>query len=162
MSARRAPQIRARLYHTPIEAPLPWTTDRSTKEVLLKRFIATLSLALFAFPGAALAAPGGQPNSGSPLISGAPPNVAHHWARDQLVPSDLPAYPRAYPHDVAAAHQQATAHAPAPARTSAASDFDWADAGIGAAVATGVLALALAGVVTVQRRQSRRGPALAG
>jgi hypothetical protein len=136
----------------------------------LKRFIATLSLALFAFPAATLAASDAQSSSGSPLSSGVPPQVANHWAQDQQVPRALPAYPRAVlvapPQargtDVAAPDQQASTDAPSPAPTSAASDFDWADAGIGAAIAAGTLALALAGAMTVQRRQSRRGSAIAG
>jgi hypothetical protein len=128
----------------------------------VKRLIATLSLALFAFPAAALGAPDSPPSSGSPLISRVPPQVLDHWAQDQPVRRALPAYPRAVllapaqarGTDVAAPDQQASADAPSPAPTSAASDFDWADAGIGAAVAAGTLALALAGAMTV-RRSSR-------
>jgi hypothetical protein len=133
----------------------------------LKRFIAILSLALAGFPAAALAAPDARASAGSPLPSRVPPQVADHWA-DELNLRDLPAYPRAIPQappqargtDVAAPDQQASTHAPSPAPTSAASDFDWADAGIGAAVAAGMLALA--GAMIVQRRQSRRGSAVAG
>jgi hypothetical protein len=173
----------------------------------LKRFVAALSLALFASPAAALAAPAEPAASGSPLISRVPPSVTDHWVPDQRTGDDVPSRLQAAGTDVAAPDQQASTPAvsprltasgtdvaapdqqastpavsprltasgtdvaapdqqasvpgPSPATASAGSEFDWADAGIGAAVVTGLLAISLAGVVTVRRRQHRRA-ALAG
>jgi hypothetical protein len=64
--------------------------------------------------------------------------------------------------DAAAPDQQSSAPAASTAPASAGSEFDWSDAGIGAAVATALLGVSLAGGVTARRRQHRRPSAFAG
>jgi len=124
----------------------------------VKRFISALALALVAFPTVAVAQPAEPSGSGTPVTSPA----SDVRAPDQRTPRDLPSRLQASGTDVAAPDQQASAHAPSPAPPSAASDFDWSDAGIGAAVATGLLAVSMAGGITVRRRQHQRSSALAG
>jgi hypothetical protein len=106
----------------------------------VKRCIASLFVALVAFPSAAFAVP--------------PENVRHHWEPPPLVhsasalpPSHLPALGT----DVAAPDQQASKPAPAPVSSSD-SGLDWADAGAiaGAALA----AFAIAGAVGLRRRRA--------
>jgi hypothetical protein len=60
--------------------------------------------------------------------------------------------------------QPAAENAPAViVRTSAPSNaFDWGDAGIGAAAALGILAIALAGALTITHRRTRRSARTAG
>ena len=101
----------------------------------MKRRIAPLVIALFAFPATALAAP-----------------------------SELPPRLEAIGTDVAAPDQQASTRSSAPltAPAPAADGFDWTDAGIGGGGAAAVLAIALAGGLAVRRRQPRSPSALAG
>jgi hypothetical protein len=112
----------------------------------VKRYFAALTLAVFGFPATALAMPVEPPGPGSPITSRVPD-----------VPPRLPAIGT----DVAAPDQQSSPRSPSPAPTSGASDFDWTDAGLGAAVATSLLALSLVGGITLRRRQ-QRSSALAG
>jgi hypothetical protein len=128
----------------------------------MRRFITAMALAVIAFPATALAMPDEQHGSGSPLTS-----RVHHIAPDQRAPDQqttraVPPRLPAIGTDVAAPDQQASAPDDSPAPPSAVSEFDWSDAGIGAGVATGLLAIALAGGITVRRRQHRRASALAG
>jgi hypothetical protein len=133
----------------------------SNQGVLVKRFITALTLAVFAFPTAVFAMPDEPSSSGSPIASRVHHVAPDQRAPDQRTPRDLPARIPASGTDVAAPDQQSSVHGTLPAPTSAASEFDWTDAGIGAAVATGLLALSLAGGITVRRRQ-QRSSALAG
>jgi hypothetical protein len=128
----------------------------------MRRFITALALALVAFPATALAVPDEPHGSGSPLTSRVAAIAPDQRAPDQRTPDAVPPRLAATGTDVSAPDQQASAPAPSSAPTSAASEFDWADAGIGAAIATGLLAIALAGGITVRRRQHRRASALAG
>jgi hypothetical protein len=128
----------------------------------MKCFIAALALAIFAFPGTVLAMPDEPVGSGSPLTSRVHDVAPDQRAPDQRTPRDVSPRLPATGTDVAAADQQASTYAASPAPASAASEFDWSDAGIGAAVATGLLAVALAGGIMVRRRQHRRASALAG
>jgi hypothetical protein len=115
--------------------------------VLVKRFITALAVAFIAFPATALAMPYEPVGSGSQPSSRAP----------HIAPR-LPATGT----DAAAPDQQSSAPSASPAPASAGSEFDWSDAGIGAAVATALLGVSLAGGVTARRRQDRRPSALAG
>ena len=110
----------------------------------MKRCIATLFVALVAFPSAASAMP--------------PENVHRHWSPPPLVqpgtdeatylPSQLPAKGT----DVAAPDQQASKPGRAPVTTSSDGGFDAGDAGVlaGAALA----AFAIAGAVGIRRRRA--------
>jgi hypothetical protein len=106
----------------------------------VKRCIATLFVALVAFPSAAFAIP--------------PENVHRHWGPPPLVhpesgaaqASHLPALGT----DVAAPDQQSSKPAPAP--VSSDSGIDWADAG--AIAGTALAAFAIAGAVGLRRRRA--------
>jgi hypothetical protein len=116
----------------------------------VKRSIATLFVALVAFPSAASAVP--------------PDYVARHWAPPPLVtpePIPLAAHLPAKGTDVAAPDQQASKPGPAPVFASGPADsgFDWADAGVGAIAGTALAAFAIAGAVGLRRRPA---PRLAG
>jgi hypothetical protein len=130
---------------------------RSNKGVTVKRRIAALALALLAFPATALAMPQDPVRSdqGAPSSSlGVPPDLAPN------VQSHLPTKGT----DVAAPDQQASksvAPATESASSSGTSDFDWADAAVGAAVTAGLLGASFAGAVALRRRQ-RGQSALAG
>ena len=103
----------------------------------MKRCIATLFVALVAFPTAALADP---------------PEPRRNWDAPPLVtpktpdPSHLPALGT----DSAAPDQQASKPAPAP--VSSDSGLDWADAG--AIAGTALAAFAIAGAVGLRRRRA--------
>ena len=106
----------------------------------MKRCIASLFVALVAFPSAAFAIP--------------PEHVRRHWEPPPLVRSDSAVRPSHLPAlgtDVAAPDQQASKPAPAPVSSSD-SGPDWADAGViaGAALA----AFAIAGAVGLRRRRT--------
>jgi hypothetical protein len=123
----------------------------------MKRCIAVLGLACFAFPGAALAAPAPEDPRLDPRIQSGSLGVPPHLAGRH--PSQLPAVGT----DVAAPDQQASKLVVAPASASDTSGFDWSDAGIGAAGAVTLLGISLAGGMVVVRRRQTRGPsALAG
>ena len=66
--------------------------------------------------------------------------------------------------DVAAPDQQASTGAPdaVSAPEPAGGEFDWTDAGIGAAGAASLLAISLAGGIALRRRQQRDPSAIAG
>jgi hypothetical protein len=106
----------------------------------VKRCIATLFVALVAFPSAAFAIP--------------PEHVSRHWEPSPLVHPDnaLPSHLAALGTDVAAPDQQASKPASAPVSTSSDSGLDLADAGViaGAAIA----AFAIAGAAGLRRRRS--------
>jgi hypothetical protein len=117
----------------------------------MKRCIAAVVLALLAFPGSALAVSDLRADQN---VRGGSLGVA---------PPILPAL-HAKGTDVAAPDQQASTRSTAPvidytppAIDSAADDggFDWADAGIGAAATAALVAMSLAGAVTLRRRQTR-------
>jgi len=129
----------------------------------VKRCIAALAVALVAFPATASAVSGprgADENQSSSL--GVSPRVAagHPTAND--VPQYLPAGGT----DVAAPDQQSSPPgAPAPVSATgsdSSSDFDWADAGIGAATAVSLVGISLAGGMVLRRRQDRRPSAIAG
>jgi hypothetical protein len=128
----------------------------------VKRLLTALALAAIAFPATALAVPAEPVGSGSPLTSRVPDIAPDQRAPDQRIPRDLPSHLPAGGTDVAAPDQQSSATAASPAPASAGSEFDWSDAGIGAAVATALLGVSLAGGITVRRRQHRHASALAG
>lgn len=127
----------------------------------MKRLITALAVAFIAFPATALAMPDEPVGSGSPLTSRVSDIAPDQRAPDQRIPRDLTAHLPAIGTDAAAPDQQSSAPAPSPAPASAGSEFDWSDAGIGAAVATALLAVSLAGGITLRRRQ-QRSSALAG
>ena len=107
----------------------------------MKRCIATLFVALVAFPSAAFAIPPEQDRGypePPPLVRPGSAGLASH----------LPALGT----DVAAPDQQASKPAPAPVSTSSDSGLDLADAGViaGAALA----AFAIAGAVGLRRRRA--------
>jgi hypothetical protein len=128
----------------------------------MKRFITALALAVIAFPATALAMPAEPPGAGSPLNSRVPDIAPDQRAPDQRTPRELPPRLPATGTDAAAPDQRASTLGPTPAPVSAGSEFDWSDAGIGAAVATALLGVSLAGGITVRRRQHRHASALAG
>jgi hypothetical protein len=128
----------------------------------MRRFITALALALVAFPATALAMPDEPHGSGSPLTSRVAPIAPDQRAPDQRTSGAVPPRIAATGTDVAAPDQQASAPAPSSAPASGGSELDWSDAGIGAAVATGLFAVALAGGITVRRRRHRRAAALVG
>lgn len=112
----------------------------------MKRLIAVLAVALFAFPAAAVAASDLRaPDQRTPHVVIAP---------------RLPALGT----DVAAPYQRspiggsATKSAPA----SSGSDFDWGAAGIGAGCAICLVAISLGSSVAVHRRRVRRMSMVAG
>ena len=109
----------------------------------MKRLIAVVALAIFAFPSGAVAMRIDAPRQDSPPA----PRVAPH----------LPALGT----DVAAPDQQSPVVSSAPVPVAGGSEFDWGDAGIGAGGALAVLALSLGSVVTLRRRV-RRTAAIAG
>ena len=142
----------------------------------MKRRIAALALALLAFPATALAMPYDPVRSdqGAPSSSlGVAPNVQSHLqtmgtdvaAPDQQASKNVaPSSLKTTGTDVAAPDQQASrnvAPATVSVSSSATSDFDWADAAIGAAVTAGLLGLSFAGATALRRRQ-RGASALAG
>jgi hypothetical protein len=107
-----------------------------------------VALALLAFPAAAPAVP--VKPIVNPDLRGPQPSAFPY------VGQHLPAKGT----DVAARDQQAPAGTSAPVSESSASDFDWSDAGIGAAGAAGLFAVSLAGGITLRRRTQRRISAL--
>jgi hypothetical protein len=107
----------------------------------VKRCIATLFVALVAFPAAASAVPPDYIREHSE-----PPPLVHPEGAGSA--SHLPALGT----DVAAPDQQASKPAPAPVSAPSDSGLDWGDAGLigGAALA----AFAIAGAVGVRRRRA--------
>ena len=114
----------------------------------MKRRIAPLVLALLAFPAGAVAAP-------SDLR-------APDQRTEPVVAPRLPAVGT----DVAAPDQQASTRAAvpvqAPAPAPAADGFDWADASIGSAGATALIAIAVSGGIALRRRRLQSAAPLAG
>ena len=106
----------------------------------MKRCLASLFLALVAFPSVTFAMP--------------PENSGGHWSPPPLVQPDrsIPSHLPARGTDVAAPDQQAAKPAPAPVSSSADSGLDAADAGViaGAALA----AFAIAGALGLRRRRT--------
>ena len=98
----------------------------------MKRCILALLVALVAFPSVALAIPD---------------NIRQHW-----VPQSDADHVAARHAALGALEQQASAPAPTPA----ASEFDWVDAGVGAAAVIGLAALGGLGVTALHR--SRTAP----
>ena len=138
----------------------------------MKRCIAALAVALVAFPATASAVSGPR---GSDQIQSSSLGVPPHLSGDRPTASDVPQYlpatgadvPLHLPAagtDVAAVDQQASPGAPALASTTASdssSDFDWADASIGAATAVSLMGISLAGGMVLRRRNERRPSAIA-
>jgi hypothetical protein len=107
----------------------------------VKRCIATLFVALVAFPAVASAMP--------------PEQIRRHWAPPPLVQPESPGLASRLPAlgtDVAAPDQQASKPGPAPVSTSSDSGLDWADAGLVAGAA--LAAFAIAGAVGLRRRRA--------
>jgi hypothetical protein len=136
----------------------------------VKRCIAALAVALLAFPVTASAVTDLRESQQVPSSSlGVPPHLATH---DRPTAADVPQFHpaqaaeavQARGTDVAAPDQQASKPAPAPVTEAepGSGDFDWADAGIGAATAASLLGISLAGGIAIRRRQQRRPSALAG
>ena len=130
----------------------------------MKRCIAALVLTLIAFPTTALAVPDDlrAPDQQVPSSSlGVPPDLR---APDQQTPRADPSHLPATGTDVAAPDQQASTGAPdaVSAPEPAGGEFDWTDAGIGAAGAASLLGISLAGGIALRRRQQRDPSAIAG
>jgi hypothetical protein len=129
----------------------------------VKRSIAALAVALIAFPATASAV--SNPRE-SDQIQSSSLGVSPHVAAGHPTANDVPRYLPAGGTDVAAFDQQASAPgAPAPvsvAASDSSGDFDWADAGIGAATAVSLVGISLAGGMVLRRRQDRRPSAIAG
>jgi hypothetical protein len=123
----------------------------------VKRRITALAVALLAFPATAIAATDEPSNSGSPLTSRVPDVASDMRAPDQRTPRDVPPRLPAIGTDVAATDQQSSLGAPSPAASPSADGFDWTDAGIGAAGAATLLAISLAGAITLRRPRSGAG-----
>jgi hypothetical protein len=120
----------------------------------MKSRITALALAVLAFPASALADPAREARSGA-----TPHTQLLGPASYSPLQSRLPTLGT----DVAAPDQQASIGAAAPVvAVDDAGGLDWSDAGIGAAGVLGLLTVALAGAITVRRRQHRRASALAG
>lgn len=119
----------------------------------MKRLIAILALALFAFPASALAVPDDlrlkDPRIAGSALGIAPDAAAPDHRTPQLAPH-LPAIGT----DAAAPDQQSPVGAPAPVPASSHTGFDWGDAGIGAGSA--ICLLALASAMASRRRRVRR------
>lgn len=147
----------------------------------MKRRIAALALALVAFPATAFAGPTDPHRTGAEAVPssslGVPPDVAaraqkptandvptYHPSLGAGVDTAVRAHLPAAGTDVAASDQQASKPGPvlvsAPAPES--SDFDWGDAGIGAATAASLLGISLVGGIALRRRQQRTPAVLAG
>jgi hypothetical protein len=121
----------------------------------VKRHTVALAVALMAFPATASAAPDLHGSDQVPSSSlGVPPHLA---TPDRPTAADVPQYLPAEGTDVAAPDQQASKPAPAAAVESdpSSGEFDWGDAGIGAATAVALMGVSLAGGMTVRRRQHR-------
>ena len=123
----------------------------------MKRSIVALVVVLMALPATATAAPDLRGSEDVPSSSlGIPPNLGQRPSH-----ADVPQYLPAGGTDVAASDQQASERAPAVLTESGSSgDFDWADAGLGAATAASLIGISLAGGIAVRRH--RRPTALAG
>jgi hypothetical protein len=145
----------------------------------MKGFIAVLAVTL-ALPAGALAADrdmriAQRDQAPGSALGVAPPELrtpgsiaaaSDLRAPDQRDRSTLPARVPAKGTDVAAPDQQIHASGPhtvvVPASARQAGDTDWGDAGLGAAAALGLAAIALAAGITIRRRTTRRGSVLAG
>ena len=115
----------------------------------MKRCLPAVALAVLAFPAAASAVPA------TPIIN---PDLR---GPQQPVTPSVQQHTPARGTDVAAPDQQAPVGSSGPVSVSSASDFDWSDAGIGAAGATALLAISFAGGITFRRHTQRRTSALA-
>jgi hypothetical protein len=127
----------------------------------VKRSIAALAVALVAFPATASAASNA---SGSEQLPSSSLGIPPHVANGQPTLNDVPQYLPAVGTDVAAGDQQASspgAPAPVSATASDSSEFDWSDAGIGAATAVSLMGISLAGGMVLRRRQDGRPSAIA-
>ena len=144
----------------------------------MKRRIAALALALLAFPAhrarqcrttgcvpirALLAARSASRPTCSRTSRRMGTDVAapDQQAAKNVAPSSSRTTGTDRPRRPTSRHPRNVAPATVSASSSATSDFDWADAAIGAAVTAGLLGLSFAGATALRRRQ-RRASALAG